>query len=243
MNERVAFGLELRRIRERRGLTLEQMSEQSKVSVTHFAALEAGDLSRWPSGIFRRAFVRSYATMVGLDPDEVLGQFNRIFPDPADGPKAVARIEAALREEALAAAREASPPRDELSVFRLELEPPRRESGLGRLRASWPRIAAATIDVLLALIPAETASMVFGPAWFYPTAAIVALLGHLFYYSVTGTTPGNGVLQLRAREISRGLSKAPGRRRPPSDDSTMPRRPGRRHWTSRLSSHAHRVQH
>ncbi len=123
MNERVAFGLELRRIRERRGLSLEQMCGQTKVSVAHYAALESGDLSRWPSGIFRRAFVRSYATAVGLNPEEVLAEFGRIFPDPADGPRAAARIEAALREqEALAAEREAGESEEDLPVFRLALE-------------------------------------------------------------------------------------------------------------------------
>jgi hypothetical protein len=58
MSERAAFGTELRRARERRGLTLEAIAEQTKVSAGHFAGLERADLSRWPSGIFRRAFVR-----------------------------------------------------------------------------------------------------------------------------------------------------------------------------------------
>ncbi len=245
MNERVAFGLELRRIRERRGLSLEQMSEQTKVGVAHYAALEAGDLSRWPSGIFRRAFVRSYATAVGLDPDEVLAAFRRIFPDPADGPRVAARMaaEATLREEALAAAQEGRESIDELPVLRLALEPPRREHGFDWLKAATPRIASALVDVCLAIIPAALASLMFGPAWFLRTAVVVSLLGHLVYYSLMGSTPGNWVLAKLPPELSEKLGRVAVRRRPPADDPAAPRRHLGRHSTSRPASHAHRVQH
>src|SRR4029453_6170956 len=53
--------------------------------------LEADDISRWPGGIFRRAFVRAYAQCVGLDADEVMRRFEKQFPpegaeavDPAE---------------------------------------------------------------------------------------------------------------------------------------------------------------
>ncbi len=245
MNERVAFGLELRRIRERRGLSLEQMSEQTKVGVAHYAALEAGDLSRWPSGIFRRGFVRSYAAAVGLDPDEVLAAFSRIFADPADGPRAAARItaEAALRQEALAAARESHESIDELPVLRLALEPPRREHGVDWLRAATPRIAAALVDVCLSLIPAALASLVFGPGWFLRTALVVGLVGHLVYYSLAGNTPGRWVVSKVPREFTEKLTRVAARRRPITDDPTVTRRRHGRQSTSRPASHAHRVQH
>jgi transcriptional regulator with XRE-family HTH domain len=245
MNERVAFGLELRRIRERRGLSLEEMSEKTKVGVAHYAALEAGDLSRWPSGIFRRAFVRSYATSVGLDPDEVLAAFSRIFPDPADGPRAAARItaEAALREEALAAARESRGSLDELPVLRLALEPPHRERGFDWFRAATPRIASALVDIWLALIPAALASVVFGPAWFLRTALVVGLGGHLVYYSLTGGTPGRWMIARIPRQFTEKLTRVAARRRPITDDPTVTRRRHGRPSSGRPASHAHRVQH
>ncbi len=83
-----AFGLELRRARERKGLTLEQVSERTKVSVGHFAGLERGDISRWPAGHFGRAFVRGYAGAVGLDPEELVAAFARIYPESPDGHRA-----------------------------------------------------------------------------------------------------------------------------------------------------------
>jgi transcriptional regulator with XRE-family HTH domain len=72
-----SFGIWLRRERERRGATLKTISDQIKVSVPLLQGLETDDLSRWPSGIFRRAFVRAYATAIGLDPDDVIKRFER----------------------------------------------------------------------------------------------------------------------------------------------------------------------
>jgi hypothetical protein len=74
----------LRNERERRQIPLSSISANTKISATLFAALEHGDLSRWPSGIFRRSFVRAYAEAIGLDPDEIIREFLAEFPDPPD---------------------------------------------------------------------------------------------------------------------------------------------------------------
>jgi hypothetical protein len=41
---------------------------------------ERNDFSRWPKGLFARAFVRDYARAVGLDANEVVDDFCRLFP-------------------------------------------------------------------------------------------------------------------------------------------------------------------
>jgi transcriptional regulator with XRE-family HTH domain len=243
MNERVAFGLELRRVRERRGLSLEQVSEQTKVGVSHYAALEAGDLSRWPSGIFRRAFVRNYATTVGLDPDDTLMQFSRIFPDPADGPRVAARMAAALREEALALAEAAREPATELPVLRLSLDAPRVDAGIDRFRIVLPRLALAAADVLLAIVPAAGAALAFGRGWFLPVAAVTGLLGHLVYYPIVGATPGKWVMAHMPRQLPAGLPNAAARRRPESEAAPEERRRWSRRSPGRAAAHAHRVRH
>ena len=86
MNEPTSLGAYLKRERERRGLTLRTISESTKVSLALLAGLEADDISRWPGGIFRRAFVRSYSECVGLDPDDVVRRFERQHqpPEPVD---------------------------------------------------------------------------------------------------------------------------------------------------------------
>ena len=77
------FGGRLRRERERRQIALASISANTKISASFFEALERNDLSRWPSGIFRRAFIRAYAAGIGLDPDTIAREFHERFPDPA----------------------------------------------------------------------------------------------------------------------------------------------------------------
>jgi len=61
------FGGSLRAARERRGLSLRQIANATKISMITLEALERNDIARLPGGIFTRAFVRSYALEVGLD--------------------------------------------------------------------------------------------------------------------------------------------------------------------------------
>ena len=78
----------LRRERERRQIALSSISANTKINVSLFESLERGDVSRWPSGIYRRSFVRAYAQAIGLDPDEVAREFAEQFPDPSEPPAA-----------------------------------------------------------------------------------------------------------------------------------------------------------
>ena len=74
------FGTKLREARERRGVSLRQIANATKISVTVLEALERNDISRLPGGIFSRAFVRSYAAEVGLDPEATIQDFIAQFP-------------------------------------------------------------------------------------------------------------------------------------------------------------------
>jgi transcriptional regulator with XRE-family HTH domain len=102
-----SFGTWLRRERERRGATLKTISDQTKVSVPLLQGLETDDLSRWPTGIFRRAFVRSYATAIGLDPDDVIRRFEREHGEPpeADDAGLGVGVDTAVTEAAVASER------------------------------------------------------------------------------------------------------------------------------------------
>jgi len=62
-----AFGEELRRAREERGVAVETICEATKVPVKHIRALEAGAFAELPGGVFRRGFVRSYLGVLGLE--------------------------------------------------------------------------------------------------------------------------------------------------------------------------------
>jgi transcriptional regulator with XRE-family HTH domain len=99
-----SFGARLRKQREERGIDLNWIAEDTKIKRSLLEGLERDDVSRWPSGIFRRAYLRTYAQVIGLDPDVVLREFLELHPDPVDVLEAAA---AAASEEA--ARRNAAP--------------------------------------------------------------------------------------------------------------------------------------
>jgi cytoskeleton protein RodZ len=86
----IDFGGKLRQARERRGISLRQIAASTKISVAALEALERNDVSKLPGGIFSRAFVKSYAAEVGLDPDETVREFLERFH--ADAPPAEAHV-------------------------------------------------------------------------------------------------------------------------------------------------------
>jgi transcriptional regulator with XRE-family HTH domain len=79
MTDRQAFGDRLRRHREHSGISLEQVADTTKISAALFSALERGDCSKWPAGLYGRAYIRAYADTVGLSPDETVEEFNAAF--------------------------------------------------------------------------------------------------------------------------------------------------------------------
>jgi cytoskeleton protein RodZ len=83
----IDFGQRLKAARERRGATIREISEATKISVTILEAIEGNHPKRLPGGIFARSFVKTYAAQVGLDPDETLLEFQRAFPDYAPAPE------------------------------------------------------------------------------------------------------------------------------------------------------------
>jgi len=70
-----AFGENLRREREMRGVSLEEISSATKISLRILDAIEREDFAKLPGGIFSRSFVRSYARYLGLDDERVVAEF------------------------------------------------------------------------------------------------------------------------------------------------------------------------
>jgi cytoskeletal protein RodZ len=69
------FSDRLKQARVAKGLSLHDIAGTTKISIVALEALEKGDLSRLPGGIFSRAFVRAYALEVGLDPEGTVVEF------------------------------------------------------------------------------------------------------------------------------------------------------------------------
>jgi transcriptional regulator with XRE-family HTH domain len=92
-----SFGRRLRSERERRGIVLETIAASTKIKASLLADLERGDLSKWPPGIFKRAFVREYAATLGLVPEPIVAECVRLFPDEDSGHARISEEPSELR--------------------------------------------------------------------------------------------------------------------------------------------------
>ena len=207
MTELTTLGSDLRRERERRGLALRSISENTKVSIALLEGLEADDISRWPGGIFRRAFVRAYAQCVGLDADDVIRRFEKQFPpEGADV--------AALPDPRAASARP-------LVVRQF----PQRHSPALSTLPSRTRLLGTAADLTVAVVLAFACAAA-GSRLLWPVLLIAG------YYAagvlLTGTSPMVALL-------SDGLAAASKPKGPPAPapvpvvatEATPPRQPGR----------------
>ncbi|WP_219836726.1 helix-turn-helix domain-containing protein [Paenibacillus sp. R14(2021)] len=74
------LGALLKKAREQRNLSLDDIQELTKIRKRYLEAIEEGDYSVLPGSFYVRAFVKNYAEAVGLDADEVLRLYNKEIP-------------------------------------------------------------------------------------------------------------------------------------------------------------------
>src|SRR5277367_6424959 len=78
------IGAALSEARNSLGLSLEQISETTRVRVRHLEALESGQIDQLPSRPFIIGYVRAYARALGLDADATAARFRTEHPSPDD---------------------------------------------------------------------------------------------------------------------------------------------------------------
>lgn len=86
-------GAGLRQRREERRISLRQIAASTKISPGALEAIERDDIKRLPGGIFTRAFVRTYAAELDLDPENTLAAFLAQFPAAVVDPDAASHDE------------------------------------------------------------------------------------------------------------------------------------------------------
>jgi len=172
------LGRRLRSERERRLITLESIAANTKINIILLRDLERDDVSRWPTGIFRRAFIRSYARAIGLDADEIATEFLERHPD-------VAQLEAIA---ALVAKGERPKPRQK-PVLRLTLaDTPTPFSGGQLLKKTGARAKAASWDCGATLALGLVAFLMLGTFW--TPFAVVTLCYFAGSILILGNSPG-----------------------------------------------------
>jgi cytoskeleton protein RodZ len=70
-----SFGPQLKKIREQRGITLDEVSMSTKIGVRFLHALEEEHFDLLPGGVFNKGFVRSYARTIGIDENQAIADY------------------------------------------------------------------------------------------------------------------------------------------------------------------------
>ncbi|MFY9675955.1 MAG: RodZ domain-containing protein [Terriglobales bacterium] len=70
-----SFGEKLKLEREKRKISLDEISSTTKIGTRMLQALEGDKFNQLPGGIFNKGFVRAYARAVGLDEDQAIADY------------------------------------------------------------------------------------------------------------------------------------------------------------------------
>ena len=93
------FGDRLRREREMRGITLEEIAHSTKIGTRNLRALEDEEFHLLPGGIFNRGFVRAYAHFLGLDEEQCVADYSAALAEKEGPPPSSEQIEAEQEQQ------------------------------------------------------------------------------------------------------------------------------------------------
>ena len=79
-----SYGLYLQTVRVEKGISIEQVAEESRIRAGILRSIEAEDHAELPDDVFVKGFLRIFAQVIGADPEEALRRFDvRRKPVPA----------------------------------------------------------------------------------------------------------------------------------------------------------------
>jgi hypothetical protein len=171
-DRRRSFCARLKSERERRGTSLAAIAASTKIKASLLDALERGDLSRWPKGLYRRAFFREYVSAIGLPPEPSISNFVELFTD-GDAPRV---------------ANTAGAPAAEPDSLRLLFAPePSTTTPPATMLDGAARLAAAVVDICAVAALASIAAAVST----FHVAPVALFVGVIFYVTagVSGMSP------------------------------------------------------
>ncbi|MCL4387356.1 helix-turn-helix domain-containing protein [Patescibacteria group bacterium] len=77
----IKAGQRLQAERERKKLTLEEVSHHTKIRMSFLSAIEKGEYNKLPSVAYAQGFIRNYTIFLGLPEREILALFRREFDE------------------------------------------------------------------------------------------------------------------------------------------------------------------
>jgi cytoskeletal protein RodZ len=84
------LGEQLRAARQQRGISLREISDQTRIAMRYLEAIEANDYKQLPGGIFNRSFIKAYARIVRFDEETALAAYAVTAREHGETPDEVA---------------------------------------------------------------------------------------------------------------------------------------------------------
>ncbi|HEX8634797.1 MAG TPA: helix-turn-helix domain-containing protein [Pyrinomonadaceae bacterium] len=81
-----SLGARLRAAREARGISLRELSDQTRIARRYLEAIEADDYKELPGGIFNRSFIKAYAKAVGYNEAEAVSAYTEVARAAGEAP-------------------------------------------------------------------------------------------------------------------------------------------------------------
>jgi hypothetical protein len=190
-----SFGDWLRQHRERRKISIASIAESTKILAALLEGVEQDDVSRWPCGLYRRAFMRAYASAIGLDPEPVVRKFLERFPDPEETSATPAAGATGVPLHGKAP----------WAVLRLTLADSGAEFSPGRIvQELRRRLAAVAMDAFMLGVTGMALFVTVGAFW----APVTVAAGCYYFGSILilGNTPGVCLFASRRSDPPSGSS-------------------------------------
>ena len=74
-------------VRQRAGLTLQEISNRTKITVRNLEAIESGAFAKLPGGVYATSYIRQYARVIAFDEFELLAEYHRVTGAPPPIPQ------------------------------------------------------------------------------------------------------------------------------------------------------------
>ncbi|MCK5657501.1 MAG: RodZ domain-containing protein [Syntrophobacteria bacterium] len=94
-----SLGEYLRAQRQARGIRLEQISADTRISMDMLRAIEHGNVEQLPAPIFIKGFLKAYAEKIGLDPEEVIVEYQNLIKEAGDHQERIVKFHQRLQPQ------------------------------------------------------------------------------------------------------------------------------------------------
>ncbi len=72
--------LDLPALRQRKGISLREIADTTKISMRFLVAIEDGDFEKLPGGIYNTSYLRQYARLIGYEEGKLLAYYRSLTP-------------------------------------------------------------------------------------------------------------------------------------------------------------------